>query len=76
MAETPSVVEPLKEYLGVACAHCGHAFPIVATPLDPATVPIDRPILVGASGPLHGTCPHCGHKADYTVDQLRRVRAP
>ncbi|HEX3883390.1 MAG TPA: hypothetical protein VHW66_12085 [Stellaceae bacterium] len=76
MAESPSLVEPDKEYLGVACTHCGHVFAIVGTPLDPATMPPDQPLRVGARGPLHGNCPRCGHRAEYTVDQLTRVRGP
>ena len=70
----PTIVEPEKEYLGVVCEKCGQTFPIVATPLDPTQIPPDQPLRIGARGPLHGACPHCQHRADYTADKVRRVR--
>jgi predicted nucleic-acid-binding Zn-ribbon protein len=75
MAKVPGVIEPEKEYLGVVCRNCAYSFPIVG-PLDPAQVPPDKAIRVGARGPLHGTCPHCGHRANYPIEQIQRIRAP
>ena len=34
--------------------------------------PADKPMRIGARNPLHATCSHCGHEADYTIQQLTR----
>jgi len=74
-SDTPEYVEPAKEYLGAICRNCQRFFPIVG-PLDPAQVPIDKPIKVGSRGPLKGECPHCKHQAEYPMAEIRRGRAP
>jgi hypothetical protein len=72
MPNSPDVVEPEQDYLGFICEKCGEAFSIIG-PLDPAGLPPrDEPMKIGAQGPLPAECTHCGHKADYTVQQLVR----
>ena len=71
VSSTPEFVEPTQEYLGVACGNC-HRFVAVVGPLDPAQIPPDKPMKVGSRGPLTVECPHCKHRAEYPVSQLRR----
>lgn len=72
-AGPPETTEPGKEYLGVICRNCQRFFSVVG-PLDPAEVPPDRPMRIGARGPLSLACPHCGDHADYPVGNLIRGR--
>jgi DNA-directed RNA polymerase subunit RPC12/RpoP len=67
----PAWVEPRSDYLGFVCNKCGETFSIIG-PLDLAEMPPDKPLHIGARGPMPATCPHCGHKHDYTVDRLIR----
>jgi DNA-directed RNA polymerase subunit RPC12/RpoP len=69
----PEVVAPGHEHLGLFCVNCGKSFSLIG-PLDPDKVPADKPLNIRARTPvLHGTCSHCGHKADYPIEQLRRL---
>lgn len=65
------VIEPTQDYLGFLCEKCGQNFSIIG-PLDPLEHPRDKPMRIGAPGPLPADCPHCGHHADYTIQQLIR----
>ena len=71
---TPDYVEPAQEFLGFECAKCRRTFALVG-PLDLVEMPPDRPLRIGARGPIPAECPHCAHRADYPIDQLRRFRA-
>jgi hypothetical protein len=71
MPNSPDVVEPQQDYFGFLCEKCGEAFSIVG-PLDPVEMPPEKPIRIGARNPLPATCSHCGHKADYVVEQIIR----
>jgi len=68
-------MEPGKDYLGVACAHCGWEFAIIG-PLDPAQIPPNQPFTLGSRGPLRGGYPHCGQHGSYPIEQVHRVHAP
>jgi DNA-directed RNA polymerase subunit RPC12/RpoP len=74
VSSTPEFIEPTREYLGVACANC-QRFVAVVGPLDPIQIPRDKPMRVGARGPLTVECPHCKHRAEYPVGELRRGTA-
>jgi hypothetical protein len=72
MSNAPDVIEPKQNYLGFLCEKCGEAFAIVG-PLNLVGLPPhDEPMKIGAYGPLPAECTHCGHNADYTVQQLIR----
>ena len=71
MSDPPVTVEPAHDYLGFLCELCGQNFSIVG-PLDPVAMPPDQPVRIGAQNPLHARCTHCGHEADYTIQQLIR----
>jgi hypothetical protein len=69
----PDLVAPGKEHLALFCVSCGRPFSL-AGPLDPQTVAPDKPLRIAAKSPiLHGVCTHCGHKADYPIEHLRRL---
>lgn len=70
-SETPDIVEPTNDYLGFLCEKCGKTFPIIG-PLDLTMLPRDKGMTIGRAGPMPALCPHCGHKADYTISQLIR----
>jgi rubredoxin len=65
---------PGKDYLGVACAHCGWEFAIVG-PLDVVQIPPDKPFRLGSRGPVLGDCPHCGKQDNYPIEQVHRVQS-
>ena len=67
-------MEPGKDYLGVACAHCGWEFAIVG-PLDPVQMPPDKRFRLGSRGPVLGDCPHCGKQDSYPIEQVHRVQS-
>ena len=71
MPDAPAIVEPTRDYLGFFCEKCGQPFSIIG-PLDPVEHPADKPMRIGAKNPLHATCDHCGHDADYMIQQLIR----
>lgn len=71
MEEPALTIEPTRDYLGFPCGKCGERFSIVG-PLDPVEHPPDKPMRIGARGPLPADCPHCGHRADYAIQQLIR----
>jgi hypothetical protein len=71
MPESPELVEPTREYLGVVCGNC-HSFIALVGPLDPVKIPRDQPMRVGSRGPLKVECPHCKHRAEHPVGDLRR----
>ena len=71
MTNPAQIVEPTQDYLGFLCESCGQTFSIIG-PLDPIEHPADKPMRIGARNPLHATCSHCGHEADYTIQQLTR----
>jgi DNA-directed RNA polymerase subunit RPC12/RpoP len=71
MPDPSHVVEPPQDYLGFLCERCGQTFSIIG-PLDPVEMPADKPMRIGARGPMPAACSHCGHKTDYTVQQLIR----
>lgn len=70
-SETPEIIEPTSDYLGFPCVKCGLAFSIIG-PLDLEKMPRDEPMRIGTRGLIPATCPHCGEKADYAIDQLIR----
>jgi DNA-directed RNA polymerase subunit RPC12/RpoP len=67
----PGWVEPTSDYLGFVCVSCGETFSIIG-PLDPVEMPPDKPLRIGARGPMPATCPKCGHRESYTIDRLIR----
>ena len=67
----PADMVPGKEYVGFTCEACGKLFPI-AGPLE---APADKPVQVGARGPLAVECPFCRHKASYSVERIKRLHA-
>lgn len=75
VSNTPEFVEPTREYLGVTCGNC-RRFLAVVGPLDPIQIPRDEPMRVGSRGPLTVECPHCKHRAEYPVGELRRGTLP
>ena len=75
VSSTPEFVEPIQEYLGVACGKC-QRFVAVIGPLDPIQIPRDKPMKVGSRGPLTVECPHCKHRAEYPLGALNRASLP
>jgi hypothetical protein len=73
-SDTPRLIEPDDEYLGVLCGNCQRFVPVVG-PLDPTKMPPDKPMRVGSRGPLHAECRHCNHRAEYPVGDLIRGHA-
>lgn len=60
----PKTVEPGKEYLVVECRNCQRAISFDEAP------PVDEPAYLANELPLD--CPHCGHKAVYRPQEVRR----
>ena len=71
MVNPPDLIEPTQDYLGFVCEKCGESFSIVG-PLDPVEHPPGKAMRIGARNPLPADCAHCGHHAEYTIQQLIR----
>ena len=60
----PKTVEPGKEYLVVECRNCQRKIAFDEAP------PVDEPAYLANELPI--CCPHCGHKAVYRPQEVRR----